>query len=175
MEEYIQQYRQLRDEVDQMAAVLGKTHSTHMACRKGCCECCMNLSVWPVEFYSIVEEMKAAKWPTPKLNEEKKCVFLEGHGQCQIYPFRPLICRTHGLPQVYWHDETNPPGYGVMFCEKNFTGADEIDFGPDNTLNMDEVNEKLARLNIAFIENRNDLSLRPETRIELAMLVDYPV
>ncbi|MBC8379143.1 MAG: YkgJ family cysteine cluster protein [Planctomycetes bacterium] len=133
----------------------------------------MDLSVWPVEFYSIVEEIKTAEWPIPQLSHEKECRFLDTDGHCQIYPFRPLICRTHGLPLVYWHDETDPPGYGVMFCEKNFASSDEIDFSPDNTLNMDEVNEKLARLNLAFIEKNQDLRLEPTTRIELRRLLDY--
>lgn len=168
----IDQYRQLRSQVDQQAAVLESCHSDHMACQKGCCGCCLNLSVWPVEFYSILEEMKSAGWKKPVLNEDKDCVFLDGQGSCQIYPFRPMICRTHGLPLVYWHDETDPPGWGVMFCEQNFTEADEIAFGPDNTLNMDTINEKLARLNVAFVEAHPELDLTPQSRIELKQLVD---
>ena len=173
MNNSIQQYRQLRDEVDQKAAALETFHVEHMECQKGCCGCCMNLSVWPVEFYSIVEEMKVVRRPKPQLNDGKECSFLDEQGNCQIYPFRPIICRTHGLPLVYWHEETDPPGYGVMFCEKNFQRADEIDFGPYNTLNMDEVNEKLARLNVTFVEENKDLSLEPTTRIELRSLLDY--
>lgn len=152
--------------MDHLAAKVGGVHSERMVCRKGCCECCMNLSVWPVEFFSIVEEMRAAGWPKPKLNADKECCFLDEQGGCQIYPFRPLICRTHGLPLVYWHEETTPPGYGVMFCRKNFQQTDDLDFGPDNTLNMDVINEKLARINLAFLDERDDLNLTPTTRIE---------
>ena len=169
----IQQYRQLRDEVDGISEMLFEIHSERMCCAKGCCHCCQNLSVWPVEFYSIVEEMKTAGWAKPQLNDGKECSFLDEQGDCQIYPFRPIICRTHGLPLVYWHDETDPPGYGAMFCEKNFEDSDKIDFGPDNTLNMDEVNEKLAKLNLAFIKQKKDSSLEPTTRIELRNLLDY--
>ena len=169
----IEQYRHLCDKVEQKGAELEKIHSAHMQCVKGCCACCMNLSVWPVEFYSIVEEMKAAGWPKPQLNEKRECGFLDEQDHCQIYPFRPIICRTHGLPLVYWHEETDPPGYGVMFCEKNFKDSDDIDFSPENTLNMDKVNEKLARLNVAFVEENQDLSLEPTTRVELAKLIDY--
>ena len=172
MKEIIQKYRQLRAEVDEYAAVLANVHSDHTVCRKGCCQCCMDLSVWPVEFYSILDEMKAAGAAKPVLNADKACGFLDGEGGCVIYAYRPIICRTHGLPLVYWHDETDPPGYGVMFCKENFTGSDEIDFGPDNTLNMDQVNEKLARLNLAFIEERRDLGLEPTSRIELRQLLD---
>jgi hypothetical protein len=86
---------------------------------------------------------------------------------------RPIICRTHGLPLVYRHDDTNPPGWGVMFCEQNFHAADEIDFGPDTTLNMDNINEKLARMNIAFLEENKDLDLKPTDRIELRQLLNH--
>ncbi len=167
----IEQYRQLRIQVDQKATVLESGHSDHMACQKGCCGCCLNLSVWPVEFYSILDEMKRCGWKKPAFDEAAGCGFLKD-GLCAIYPFRPVICRTHGLPLVYWHDETDPPGWGVMFCEKNFTESDDLAFGPDNTLNMDEINEKLARLNIAFIEAHPELNLMPETRIELRKLLD---
>lgn len=173
MKKIIQQYRRLRSEVDQTVAKLEKIHTEHMQCRKGCYGCCMNLSIWPVEFYSIVEEMKAAGWAKPHLNDKKECFFLDEQGTCQIYPFRPIICRTHGLPLVYWHEETDPPGYGVMFCEKNFSDSDDIDFAPENTLNMDEVNEKLARLNIAFVEENQELKPEPVTRIEMKELLSH--
>ena len=173
MNSTIEIYHRLRDEVDRKAAVLEQLHADWMACKKGCSGCCMNLTVWPVEFYAILEEMKAAGAAKPMLNADKACGFLDGEGGCVIYAYRPMICRTHGLPLVYWHDETDPPGYGVMFCEKNFQNADEIDFGPDNTLNMDEVNEKLARLNVAFVEEKKDLSLESDTRIEMRKLLDY--
>ncbi|MCI0500034.1 MAG: YkgJ family cysteine cluster protein [Planctomycetales bacterium] len=169
----IQQYYQLRSEVGQFSVKLSGVHFGHIACRKGCCECCMDLSVWPVEFYAIVEEMKAIGWPKPKLNADKECGFLDEQGGCQIYPFRPLICRTHGLPLAYWYDDTNPPGYGVMFCKKNFTGVDDIDFGSNSTLNMDTINEQLARINIVFIDENKDLSFEPTTRIELRELLTH--
>ena len=172
MVQAIEIYYRLREEVDSKVAVLEKLHKDWMACKKGCCGCCMNLSVWPVEFYSILDQMKSAYRPRPVLNEDNECGFLDGQGGCQIYPFRPILCRTHGLPLVYWHEETEPPGWGVMFCEQNFTKADKIDFGPDTTLNMDEVNERLARINVAFLEESKHLKLELTTRIELRRLLD---
>jgi Fe-S-cluster containining protein len=133
----------------------------------------MDLTVWPVEFYSIVEEMKVARWPKPQFNDDRACGFLDADSGCQIYPFRPIICRTHGLPLVYWHEDSDPPGYGVIFCDKNFEAGQEIEFTPDNTLDMDKINEKLARVNLVFLDERKDLSLEAESRIELRKLLDY--
>ncbi|MDH4202725.1 MAG: YkgJ family cysteine cluster protein [Phycisphaerae bacterium] len=164
-------YYRLREEVDSQVAVLEKLHKDWMACRKGCCSCCLNLSVWPVEFYAILEQMKAAKWPKPQFNEGKECGFLDREDGCQIYPFRPIICRTHGLPLAYWQDDSHPPGYGIIFCDQNFDAAGDIGFDANNTLNMDQVNEKLARINIVFLEENPDLNLAPADRIELRELL----
>jgi Fe-S-cluster containining protein len=165
-------YYRLRDEVDRQVAGLEKVHKDWMACRKGCCSCCLNLTVWPVEFYAILEQMKTARWPKPQYNEDKECGYLDEEGGCQIYPFRPIICRTHGLPLVYWHEETDPPGYGVIFCDQNFDAAGEIRFDSENTLNMDEVNEKLVRINMVFLDEHKDLNLQPTDRIELRQLIN---
>ncbi len=167
----IQEYRRLRGEVDLTSARVSEIHAERMHCGKGCCGCCDNLSVWPVEFYSILDEIRAFEWEVPAFNEQAACGFLK-EGLCSIYPFRPMICRTHGLPLVYWHDETDPPGWGVMFCEKNFAESDDIEFTPENVINMDEVNEKLARANAAFIEERADLGLAIDSRIELRQLLE---
>ncbi len=150
-----------------------KLHKAWMACRKGCCSCCMELTVWPVEFYAIREQLKAAKWHKLKYNESRECGFLDDHGSCQIYPFRPMICRTHGLPLAYWQEDSHPPGYGIIFCDKNFDAAGEIHFDSENTLNMDDINEKLARINMVFLDERKDLNPAPADRIELRELL-YP-
>lgn len=166
-------YYRLRDEVDQQVAGLEKVHRDWMACRKGCCSCCLNLTVWPVEFYAILEAMKATNWPKPEPDETRACGYLDAHGACQMYPFRPIICRTHGLPLVYWQENNDPPGWGVMFCGHNFTNADEIDFGSDTTLNMDEVNEQLARINMGFLDERKAQNLAPTDRIALRELLKH--
>ncbi|MHC4854927.1 MAG: hypothetical protein ACYS72_00815, partial [Planctomycetota bacterium] len=87
------------------------------------------------------------------------------------YPFRPIICRTHGLPLAYWQEDSHPPGYGIIFCNQNFDAAGDIGFDANNTLNMDEINEKLARVNIVFLEEHPDLDLTPTDRIELRELL----
>ena len=61
-------YYRIRDEVDRYDADLERVHQDWMACRKGCCSCCLNLTVWPVEFYAILEQMKTAKCPISQLN-----------------------------------------------------------------------------------------------------------
>jgi Fe-S-cluster containining protein len=133
----------------------------------------VNLTVWPVEFFAIVEELKAAQI-RPVFDASASCGFLKD-GLCQIYASRPIICRTHGLPLVYLDDEQDEPAYGVMFCQKNFVGekADAVDFGPDNTLDMDSVNETLARLHTEFLEAGGESGPDGQGRIALSRLSEF--
>ena len=173
MNSTIEIYYRLRDEVDRKAAVLERLHADWMACKKGCSSCCLDLTVWPVEFYAILGEMKAAGLSLESINPDKPCGYLDDSDACMIYPFRPIICRTHGLPLVYWQEDHDPPEYGIVFCEKNFKAAEQIEFTAVNTLNMEEVNEKLARINLVFLDELKDPTLTPESRIELRKLLDY--
>ncbi|MCE5186619.1 MAG: hypothetical protein LLF76_10890 [Planctomycetaceae bacterium] len=165
-------YRILREEVDRLAQDLERMHSRQLACKKGCCDCCLNLSVWPVEFFSILDELRKDNDRAVAFNEAASCGYL-CQQECIIYPYRPIICRTHGLPLVYWHEELDPAGYGVMFCKKNFIDSDNAAFGPDNTICMDEINTQLARLNIEFVSQLQEPDFSPQTRIELKQLVEY--
>ena len=172
MNQSIEGYYPLRREVDAMAAKLEGVHRDYMQCKKGCTKCCMNLTVWPVEFFAIAEEVRAAGIELA-FDEQAGCGFLKD-GLCRIYPFRPIICRTHGLPLVYLDDEQDEPVYGVTFCEKNFQDADDIEFGPDNTLFMDEINQRLARLQAEFAETDQTRRFERDSngRIELRLLAD---
>lgn len=99
--------------------------------------------------------------PTPTT----RCTMLDDEGDCLVYPTRPLICRTHGLPlayRVYEYDENglpvgeDDPEYMDLWCDMNFTGIKEKDatsyFDANGRLNMDEVNIRLGELNDLFIK-----------------------
>lgn len=170
-QEVLLAYLTLRQEVDAKAAALESLHRDHLRCEKGCAQCCVNLTVWPVEFFAIVEELKAAQI-RPVFDASASCGFLKD-GLCQIYASRPIICRTHGLPLVYLDDEQDEPAYGVMFCQKNFQDSDDMAFGPDNTLAMDAVNETLARLHTEFLEAGGESGPDGQGRIALSRLSEF--
>lgn len=171
MKSSLDQYRLLRNHVDKRIAELMDIHGDNLHCRERCVDCCVNLTVWPVEFFAILEDLKAAQI-TPVFDGQASCGFLKD-GLCQIYPYRPIICRTHGLPLVYLDEEQDEPAYGVMFCRKNFQDSDDMAFGPDNTLAMDAVNETLARLHTAFLEVGGKPGPDGNGRISLARLAKY--
>lgn len=171
MNDIIPQYRLLRNEIDKQARRLAALHSAHIHCKAQCTACCINLTVWPVEFFAILEDLRAAA-VKPVFDPQASCGFLKD-GLCQIYPFRPIICRTHGLPLAYLDDRQDEPAYGVAFCEKNFRYTEEIAFGPNNTLDMDTVNETLARLYTDYLAVGGTAGDDGDGRIALSRLTKY--
>jgi Fe-S-cluster containining protein len=165
----MQLYYKLREQADQLTAGLEKIHSGRMVCRKGCCQCCTNLTVFPVEFFSIVEEMKLAGWSKPAFDAARACGYLNDRGECEIYPYRPMICRTQGLPLAFYDDDSQ--GYSVTFCPLNFTAdADKLEFNADNILNLDQLNDKLFEIHVQFLAEHPEMKLAEQTRIELSRL-----
>jgi len=153
---WIEKYRALRRKVDSVSSSLSHTHSAHLECKKGCDLCCMDYSILPVEFYSILEELKNRGFKEKNLQLNKKnnedCIFLKDHA-CTIYESRPLICRTHGLPLLY----TNNDGeWELSTCELNFTTFNFDNFSEMNTYPQDKFNSKLFLLNREFIAEFKD-------------------
>lgn len=167
----IQRYRDLRGRVDRLAEELTQLHGVHVVCRPGCSECCVNLTVFPVEYAAIAEELKADGVKGLQLDPTAACAFLK-HDLCQIYTHRPIICRTHGLPIAFTNTDAPGEPTSVSFCPRNFANADfdEYEFGPQNTLDLDALNEELARINAAYEAEQAHATVSP--RIALIQLKD---
>lgn len=163
-----QRYRRLRGQLDEQIARLTQMHQRHLACRAGCCQCCIHLSVWPVEFVAIAEDLAAAGI-RPALDEAADCPFLKD-GLCQIYPFRPIICRTHGLPLAYLNDQDD---WQVWFCQNNFVDADDAQFDQDSVLNMEQINQQLAELQAEFVRLGGAAGINPAERVKLGRIIDW--
>ncbi len=148
---HLQQYLTLRNKIDQLCIELFKLHSHHLMCRKGCDMCCEDFGLLPVEFYAIKELGGDAL-----LNEIKdfgpgECPFLTNHA-CAIYGFRPIICRTQGLPLLFMGEEN----WELSACELNFTQFDFDEFSETNTFPQDRYNSQLFMLNLEFLKKLNN-------------------
>ncbi len=107
-EEIIEKLRDLHAEVDLLAASLADRLDSVLArglvCRRGCSDCCVDdLNVFPVEASLITAnagELLVSSDPHPI----GRCAFLDESGSCRIYPWRPYVCRTQGLP-LRWLEE----------------------------------------------------------------------
>ncbi|MCG6187812.1 YkgJ family cysteine cluster protein [Maribellus maritimus] len=148
-------YNKLRKEIDSISAKLENEHKKHLSCKSGCDLCCMDYSIFPIEFFSILGELKKENFQPDTLEKNKsknECIFLKEH-RCTIYPFRPIICRTHGLPLLYANHEGE---WELSACELNFTKFSFEEFTVDNTFPQDKFNSKLYLLNKDFITQLND-------------------
>jgi uncharacterized protein len=95
---------ELYHEVDRQALELAAQHADRLQCHRGCCSCCIDeITVFEVEAENIrlhYPEFLARHTPHPL----GACAFLDDAGACRIYPHRPYVCRTQGLP-LRWIDE----------------------------------------------------------------------
>lgn len=152
------QYEQLLQKVDAHAARVTEAHGAELACRPGCSGCChRSLTVFPLEAARIAAwvaqeglaeptEGDALVHPLTVVADSEPCAFLDPAGRCRVYPVRPLICRSHGLPLAV------PEGDGLRgdVCPLNFEGGlggvPSSDF-----LSLATLNTVLAALNAAFV------------------------
>jgi uncharacterized protein len=148
-------YKILLNEIQQQTAIQEKMHHKHMKCCNGCDLCCIDFSIFPVEFYFILNELKKRNFkPESEVNTENEiCVFLK-NSSCTIYEQRPIMCRTHGLPLLYANDDGE---WELSACELNFTEFDFDDFTDENTFPQDKYNSKLFLLNREFIAEFKDI------------------
>lgn len=166
-------YLDLVSRVDVQSTSLKELHGRDITCRPGCTSCCRNLSVFPVEFHAIKQAMTRAGMGTGTLtfDPSARCGFLHG-GLCRIYRFRPIICRTHGLPILFLDEASGEFTWEVSFCELNFEGHERIEFTDDTLLNIEEINEELSRTNHDFIVSKGRRHQMNPVRIALKNLCD---
>ena len=171
-----EKYFKLRKKTDEITAKLTAVHGKNIVCRPGCSSCCVNLTVFPLEFEAISYEMGYDGFNKNSVifDDGASCGFLK-NDLCQIYKYRPIICRTHGIPISFLdNDSAGEPYNAVSFCELNFAD-DEFDddddetyegvkFDENNTLNIDELNGELFRINMEYCGD-------PQKRIDLKGLL----
>lgn len=112
----------LHADVDRRAGVLHTRHAARLQCRRGCASCCVDeLTVFEVE--AEVIRTRAANVLREPPHPVGACAFLDAHGACRIYPVRPYVCRTQGLP-LRWvdFDDAEAASERRDICPLNETG-----------------------------------------------------
>jgi len=133
------------------AADLTEMHRSRLVCKNGCCDCCEDeITVYTIEAANIVARYKdlCDKEPAAAVG---RCAFLDGNGSCRIYPARPYVCRTQGLP-LQWMDERED-GSCVAYrdiCAKNEEGPPIEELTEDACWIIGPVEEELVRLQLEF-------------------------
>lgn len=155
MQNITKAYNHLVTEVEEEIRRLRGYYEDTLQCRPSCDGCCMSFTLFPIEAEIIrlayeklnAEEKSIAEQQAGKQNDQ--CPFLI-RSKCCIYPSRPLICRTHGLPIAYIDEENET--IEVSACQVNF--PDDMSFEREGLLFMDPFNAKLAEINQEFASIR---------------------
>jgi hypothetical protein len=114
--------------VDELVAPLVAAHGARLLCRSGCRGCCADgLSVFAVEA-AVLRRHHAALLDGGIPGAEGACAFLDGDGACRVYPHRPYVCRTQGLP-LRWleRDEDDAPVEVRDVCPLNAEGGPPLE------------------------------------------------
>jgi hypothetical protein len=149
-----------------------------ITCHAGCADCCRRFSVTTLEAQVIAEGLAGLPAATRSAlaaraaEHTDACPALEPDGRCAIYPFRPILCRTHGLPIRFdphggGAGPPTPPEAGdsgspalspihrrrslpvVDACPKNFRGHDLASLPAGAVLDQTTLSTMLAALDAA--------------------------
>lgn len=82
---------------------------------------------------------------------------------CAIYPARPIICRTQGLPMGFSESSS------IDVCPLNFTGTPVSSIDKKYVLDAGKIAENLMRLNLAYCMAKGEMN-KAGDRINLAEL-----
>lgn len=170
LNEILFQYHNLIFKIDKFCKRLEKLYREHLVCKPGCSMCCeVERTVCSIEAYIVEQQLltlspeKIKRLKKLHKDDDETCPMLL-RKRCVIYPVRPIICRTHGLPILYREAERS----FVDYCRLNFTTLlREHEFDEDHILDMNPYNAELTKIDKSFAENVLGKNWRPGTRRSL--------
>jgi Fe-S-cluster containining protein len=157
MNEFLLKLKSFYDKVDRQSSELSQKHKTRLKCKVGCFSCCVdNITVFEVEAEFIKQnclEILINETPYPK----GLCAFLNNEGECRIYPYRPYVCRTQGLP-LRWLEETNEGKIVEMrdICPQNDEGESITNLKIEDFWTIGVFEEMLAQIQIDYEKSLNN-------------------
>jgi len=138
-------YTEFLNNLDEKLKKYFKLHKEHIYCKSGCSHCCESgdypISALELEYlmlgFSKLQNDKKIIVQTNVKNMVKGgvCPFLIDK-QCSIYPYRPIICRVHGIAYIC-HDEV----VKVPYCVKE--GKNYANVYKDGEIEINPIKENL--------------------------------
>lgn len=151
--ELLADYRRLVEKVDALCNHITREHTKDITCHKGCSGCCLHISIFWVEAINLAAALSTMPQDTiAQIRSMAKtaqgsatCPLLHNH-ICQLYPYRPLICRTHGLPIIVARN-----GECIVdFCPNNFQETTSL--SGNSIIDLERLNTMLAAINALFVK-----------------------
>jgi Fe-S-cluster containining protein len=177
LNEILFQYQNLIFKVDSVCHELEKLYREHLVCKPGCSQCCeVERTVCSVEAYIAEQQLltlssqKIRRLKKLHRHDDETCPMLL-RNRCVIYPARPIICRTHGLPILYREAERA----FVDYCRLNFTQLEQDhEFEEKAILDMNPFNVELVQIDKKFSEYVLGETWRPDNRRSLKKILFNP-
>lgn len=151
LNELLRNYRELISRADELSAGICKTFPEEIVCRAGCAGCCRHLTLLPVETITLAVALHELP-PGQRARIQDRAQLASPDGpcplladdRCLLYPARPLICRTHGLPLLTRLDDVTQ----VDFCPENFKGVKNL---PGSAvIDLERLNTALVAVDALF-------------------------
>lgn len=117
----------------------------------------------------LLNHMPDELWTEMPEDDQIPCPLLGEDGACLIYEQRPMICRTHGLPNI----DTSGESFSDLYCSLNFPDLDPLKL---DTLRWSFRRTFLAEFDLLdrFTRQLLGFPLREaDTFIPLALLIDF--
>ncbi|MFT5291655.1 MAG: Fe-S-cluster containining protein [Planctomycetota bacterium] len=154
------QLRELHNRVDADSARLTTHHAARLECKRGCSACCCDdLTVFQVEADRIRAQFPEVLGTTP--HAVGACAFLDDEGACRVYDARPYVCRTQGLPLLYFQEnEREEIVEERSICELNLEGEPLDDIDMDDCWIIGPVELQLQQLQQSASGDQARVALR---------------
>lgn len=171
-------YRELLAKVDRKVAAITTAHPHSLQCRLGCHSCCKpGLTVSALEaenlqLYFAAHPEVSVQLPTLASQNPHggtRCELLDEQGACTIYPVRPLVCRSHGVP-LKIHEAGK---VRLDVCPLNFQGEGLAVLPAADAIDLETLNTLLSLLNRQF-SGDSDRPRLPLTAKGLTQSIDSP-
>lgn len=167
---------ELAAEVSAEFSAIQDRQGLQMQCRAGCSACCRaRLSITRVEeamlrrgLETFDSSRRAEFTARTRESNREMCPALDEDGRCAIYTFRPLICRSFGIPLRHRRavELVNPPL--IDTCDLNFIETSLATLPAEDVFDQTALLERLEEIDRDYCSD-NDLPERE--RIPIAHIL----
>lgn len=176
LSELLRNYRGLLGRIDGFWTQVASACPGQLSCQEGCDACCRHLSLFWVEGAALGAAL--TQLPTAQVDRVRQqaqqtdpagpCPLLY-QGSCLLYPARPVICRTHGLPVLL----SGAQGERQLdHCPENFRGVASLPSGA--VLDLEVLNATLATINRLFVAEFFPTPFAGPERLSIAEFLLFP-
>lgn len=165
--------------VDDAFSAIREKFPTCMECRSGCSDCCRaRLSISRVEetllrrgLAQMSESVRHELARAARDEDREMCPALDSRGRCRVYAWRPLICRSYGVPLRRRREVplVNPPIIDV--CDKNFRNTRLKTLPVADVLDQTDLDAAVAEIDAQYCE-QNGLPIGE--RVPIAQILANP-